>query len=412
MPDKPLLSYVSYKPGAFITIEGKTNADRFFIIKEGQVLITKAVELVTEDSLLNEGDFFGVVSSMSGHRYMETARACTSVVLISVYKDQYAKLIRNNAPIAMKIIRQFSRRMRYLNDALTAKIFSQNAADTAGQIYDVAEYYIRLGQYDIAFYAYHQYIKNNPAGENVPSAQAKMLKLAPRIRGVRFERDFTEFNRIYPRNTMIFAEGEPGHDLYIIQRGSVKIVKIAQEQEMLLAVLRSGDIFGEMALLESKPRAACAIAFEDATLMAVNRQNFENMAANWPQLVARLTMLLSDRIWFSYKQLANAHIIDPLGRLYDQLLIQLEKDGMVYGERQGYIFNFGPKELVNMVGLPKQEGINLVKRMMANGRITAEENRIHVSDITEIFKQAEFYRKLDKIDQQGTKDKRPAGLFR
>ncbi|MDR1128743.1 MAG: Crp/Fnr family transcriptional regulator [Treponema sp.] len=399
MPEKPLLSFVSYKQGAFIVLEGERNADRFFIIKQGQVLLSKEVELVTEDSLLNEGDFFGVVSSMSGHRYMETARACTSVVLISVFKDQYARLIQNNAPIAMKIIRQFSRRMRYLNEALTAKLFSQNAPDTAGQIYNVAEYYMRQAQYSIAFYAYHQYIKNSPVGEYTASAKAMMVKLAPRIRKVQFEQNFTEFNRYYAKNTMIFSEGEPGHDLYIIQKGAVKIVKIAQEQEVLLAVLQAGDIFGEMALLESKPRTACAIAFEDASLMAVNRQNFENIAVTQPQLVARLTMLLSDRIWFSYKQLANAHIVDPLGRLYDQLLIHLEMDGMRYGERQSYIFNFGPRELVNMVGISKQEGINLTKRMMANGRITADENRIYVSDITEIFKQAEFHHKLDKIDR-------------
>ncbi|MDR0452295.1 MAG: Crp/Fnr family transcriptional regulator [Treponema sp.] len=397
MPDKPLLSFVSYKQGSFIVLEGKQNADRFFIVKQGRVMLSKEVELVAEDKLLKEGDFFGVVSSMSGHRYIETAQALTDVVLIAVSKDQYPWLIQNNAPIAMKIIRQFSRRMRLLDKALTTQIFKLDAQDSASQIYDVAEYYMRQGQYNIAFYAYHQYIKGAILDEHVASARERMLKLAPRVKGVQFERNFTESVRNYARNTMIFSEGETGHDLYIIQKGSVKIVKIAQAQEVLLAVLQAGDIFGEMALLESKPRTASAIAFEDVTLMTVNRQNFEDLTATQPQLVARLTMLLSDRIWFGYKQLANAHIIDPLGRLYDQLLIQLEKDGITRGERQSYIFNFGPKELANMIGIPKQEGINLMKRLMASIRITAEENRLCVSDIREIFKKAEFYHKANRI---------------
>ncbi|MDR2784775.1 MAG: cyclic nucleotide-binding domain-containing protein [Treponema sp.] len=397
MPDKPLLSYVSFKKDSFIILEGKQNADRFYIIKQGHVFLSKEVELVKEDNLLKEGDFFGVVSSMSGHSHIETARALTNTVLIAVARDQYTQLIRNNASIAMKIIRQFSKRMRYMDEALTARIMKYNMQDSTSQIYDVAEYYIRQGQYSIAFYAYHQYIKNNPSAGNITSAREKMLKLAPRAKNVRLEQNFIDTNRTYAKDTMIFSEGENGHELYIIQQGAVKIVKIVQNQEVLLALLHAGDIFGEMALLESKPRAASAIAFEDTVLIAVNQQNFEDMAVSQPQLVARLTTLLSERIWFSYKQLANAYIADPLGRLYDQLLILLEKDHIPLEAHTSYIFDFGPKELINMVGISKQEGMNLIKRMMVNSRIIAVENRIHVTDIVEIVKQAEFYHKKERI---------------
>jgi CRP-like cAMP-binding protein len=398
MPDRPLLSFVTFKKDSFIILEGgKRNADRFYIIKQGQVFLSKEVELVEEDNLLKEGDFFGVVSSMSGHSHIETARALTDVVLISVAKDQYTQLIRNNASIVMKIIRQFSKRMRYMDEALTARILEHSVQDPATVIYNVAEYYIRQAQYCIAFYAYHQYLKNDPSGENAASAREKMLKLVPRVRNVKLEQNFTDLNRAYAKDTMIFSEGENGQELYIIQKGAVKIVKIVQDREVLLAVLHAGDIFGEMALLESKPRAACAIAFEDTILTAVNRENFEATVVSQPQLVARLTTLLSDRIWFSYKQLANANIADPLGRLYDQLLIQLEKDHVSLGSHTSYIFNFGPKELINMVGISKQEGMGLIKKMTANGRIILTDNRIHVTDITEIVKQAEFYQKMEKI---------------
>jgi CRP-like cAMP-binding protein len=402
MPDKPLLSYVSFKKDSFIILEGTRNVDRFFIIKKGQVFLSKEAELVEEDNLLKEGDFFGVVSSMSGHSHIETARALTDVVLISVARDQYTKLIQSNTPIAMKIIRQFSKRMRYMDEILTTKILKNSVQHPAAHIYNVAEYYIRQAQYSIAFYAYYQYMKNSPSGENAASAREKMLKLAPRAKNVKLERNSADFNRTYAKDTMIFSEGENGHELYIIQKGAVKIVKIVQNQEVLLAVLHGGDIFGEMALLESKPRAACAIAFEDTALMAVNQQNFEGIAVSRPQLVARLTALLADRIWFSYKQFANACIADPLGRLYDQLLIQLEKDEVPLGNHASYIFEFGPKELLNMVGISRQNGMGLVKKMTANGRIIAADNRIHVTDITEIVKQAEFYHKMERIGHSRT----------
>ena len=45
---------------------------------------------------------------------------------------------------------------------------------------------------------------------------------------------------------MIFSEAQPGKEMYIIQRGSVKITKIQNDNEVMLALLKSGDMFGEM----------------------------------------------------------------------------------------------------------------------------------------------------------------------
>ncbi len=131
-------------------------------------------------------------------------------------------------------------------------------------------------------------------------------------------------NRVYKDNTMIFSEYEPGNELFIIQAGKVKITKIVDE-EVLLAVLKPGDIFGEMALLDNKPRSASAISFGDVTLLAINKQNFETMVQQQPQLATRLIQLLSERIWTAYRQLENLMIKSEIGRIYDTLLIQVEK---------------------------------------------------------------------------------------
>ena len=97
-----------------------------------------------------------------------------------------------------------------------------------------------------------------------------------------------DFKRVYKDNTMICCEHEPGNELFIIQEGQIKITKVIQNKEVLLAVLKEGDIFGEMALIENKPRSASAIAFGTTKVMAVNKNNFEAMISNQPQLVARL----------------------------------------------------------------------------------------------------------------------------
>ncbi|MDR1929948.1 MAG: cyclic nucleotide-binding domain-containing protein [Treponema sp.] len=398
------LTFVNYKKDSYIVVEGKSSADRFYIIRQGRVRISKDVEVVQEEggNTLGPGDFFGVVSSMSSHSQIETAKALTDVTLISVMKEQYGQLIQNNTSVAMKIIFQFSKRMRYLDEALTKLTLKNNAEEDPSHLFKVAEYYTRQSQYNQAYYAYHQYLKYCPAGEAVMQARERMMKIAPYAKAVKLKHGTDELVRVYPKDSMIFSEGEPGEELFIIKKGSVKIAKIVDNNEVLLAVLKTGDIFGEMALLESKPRAACAVAYEECQVMTVNRKNFETMVSSQPQIVSRLTTLLAERIWFIYKQLANTLINDPMGRIYDALLIQLEKNRVDVNGGQ-YTFDFGPKELVNMVGIPQKEGALVLRKLMENSKIQIikdrDKEKIHSMELADIARQTEYYRKMQRIER-------------
>lgn len=401
MAEQLQLAFVNFIKDSYIIVEGKQNADRFFIIRQGKVRVSKEVEVVAEEggNILGPGDFFGVVSTMSSHSHIETAQALTDVTLISVHKDQYGQLIQNNTPVAMKIILQFSKRMRYLDEALTRLTLKSTADVDTSHLFKVAEYYAKQSQYNQAYFAYQKYIKYCPYGENVSAARDRMMKIAPYVKNSKTEFRQDEFNRVYTKDSMICAENEPGEEMYIIQKGLVKISKIVDNNEVLLAILKQGDIFGEMSLLESKPRAASATAYEDCQLLAVNKANFERMIVTQPQIITRLTTLLSERIWFIYKQLANTLITDPLGRMYDALLIQLEKKQINLTSSQSYTFDFGPKELMNMVGLPPTDGTLVLRKMMENRKIQILQDKVYTVDVSEITKQTEYYRKMQKIEK-------------
>jgi CRP-like cAMP-binding protein len=401
MADQLQLRFVNFNKDAYIVVEGKLNADRFFIIRQGKVRISKEVEVVEEEggNILGPGDFFGVVSSMSSHSHIETAQALTDITLISVHKDQFGQLIQRNTPVAMKIILQFSKRMRYLDEALTRLTLKSNADASPTHLFHVAEYYARQNQYNQAYYAYHQYLRYCPLGENVTVARERMMKIAPYVTLSKFTYTPEELNRTYPKDSMIFSEGEPGDVLYIIQKGSVKIAKIVDNNEVLLAVLKAGDIFGEMAILEAKPRAAGAVAYEDCMVLAVSRANFTQMIGSQPQMIARLTTLLAERIWLIYKQLANTLLNDPLGRMYDAMLIQLEKKRVNIESTQPHAFDFGPKELINMVGLPPKEGDLVLRKLLENKKIQILRGKMYLVDISEVSKQTEYYRKMQKIER-------------
>ena len=395
------LSFVNFAKDSYIIVEGKRNADRFFIIRSGKVRLSKEVQIVAEESgdMLGPGDFFGVVSTMSGHSHIETAQALSDVTLISVQKDQFSQLIQGNAPVAMKIIMQFSKRMRFLDEALTRLTLKNNAMEDPSHIYEVAEYYAKHNQFNQAFYAYQKYIKCCPGGANVQTSVERLKKIAPYVKNLQQTFKPEEMVRNYVKDSIIFCEGEPGDELFIIQKGSVKIIKITDNNEILLAVLKAGDIFGEMALLESKPRAAGAVAYEDCQLMAVNRDNFQQMIKAQPQLIARLTTLLAERIWLIYRQLANTRINDPLGRMYDMLQIQIDKKKVDVNAVVNYAFDFGLKELINMVGLSQGDGAIVGQKLMGNRTFQIMNDKLFVKDIKEIAKQISYYRKMQQLEK-------------
>lgn len=400
MSGKLQLSVIFFQQGAYITVEGKQHADQFFIIRMGKIRLSKEVEVVAEEGedMLGPGDFFGVVSTMSGHSYIETAQAVTDVSLISVQRDQYSLLIEKNTPVAMKIIESFSRRMRYLDEALT-RITQQSSDIETGteHLFHVGEYYAKQNQYNQAYFSYHQYLRFSETGAKSEEATKGMKRIEPYQKAVYLDEETAEFTRSYPHSTMIFTETMPGRQLYIIQKGRIKITKIMNNNEVLLAMLKAGDIFGEMSLLENKPRSASAIAFEDSILLAVNLVNFQTMVQNQPQIISRITTLMSERMWFIYKQLANTLLDSPVGKLYDALHIQLEKNRVNIRPKESNTFNFGTQELIQMVGLNQQEGPNAIAEMMSNKCLQVIDNKIICSDVDEIKKQAEYYRKMQRI---------------
>ena len=405
------LSLVNFKKGAYIIVEGKQKASNFFIIRTGKVLVSREFEVVEEQdgNILGPGDFFGVVSTMSSHSHVENAQALTDVTMIAVQKDQYGFLIERNTPIAMKIVMSFSRKMRYLDEALTRLTLKSTGEEDPEHLFKVAEYYVRQSLYNYAYFAYFQYIKCCTAGHNISLAKERMAKIKPYVNSLNLE-ETSEVTRYYPKDTMIFSESQPGQELYIIQKGSVKITKIVNDNEILIAILKAGDIFGEMSLLENKPRSATAIAYEDTVMMAVNKVNFQRMVSQQPQMIVRLTQLLAERIWFSYKQLENTQISNPVGRLFDALYIQLEKARVSLAPKTKFTFSMGPKELLEMVGFTKADSQSLLKELFANKKITIVENKICTTDSEEIAKQAAYFRKMEKIEQSRRKSSIMSGF--
>ena len=94
----------------------------------------------------------------------------------------------------------------------------------------------------------------------------------------------------------IFSEGDLGTEMFIIQEGEVHIVKHLGEEHRILTALEKGDFFGEMAVIESAPRTADAIAQTNVTLLAINGSRFDEMIRKNPEIAIRIIRKYSRRL--------------------------------------------------------------------------------------------------------------------
>ena len=101
--------------------------------------------------------------------------------------------------------------------------------------------------------------------------------------------------------SVLFKEGEPGDRCFVITRGEVRISKfIPNIGEEALAILKPGDYFGEMALIDNFPRSAFAIANTDVELLAITKADLDTILTTDRELGYKLlwtfTKTLSQRL--------------------------------------------------------------------------------------------------------------------
>jgi CRP-like cAMP-binding protein len=153
----------------------------------------------------------------------------------------------------------------------------------------------------------------------------KTLRLVPLFADMN-NSEMREFEKLIHRrafkaNETIFWEGEPGVGMYIIQRGTVAIFKHAPgEGREELATLRSGDFFGELALLDETPRSATAVAKEPSDIIGLFRPDLFELLERKPRLGNKFLFQLATIVG---ERLKNTNVE------MQSLRTQLDKSGII-----------------------------------------------------------------------------------
>jgi CRP/FNR family cyclic AMP-dependent transcriptional regulator len=164
--------------------------------------------------------------------------------------------------------------------------------------------------------------------------------------------------RRYSRGEVIFRQEDPGSSLYLIESGVVKIVlPSASGKEVILVLLRPGDFFGELALLDGEPRSADAVAHEDCQLLLLQRQDFLDFLEHQSGAAESLLAAVSRRLRRTDLLVHDAAFLDVPARLA-RTLLELAEAQVQHGKNGSPIsLRLTQTELAGMVGTSR-ESIN------------------------------------------------------
>jgi len=107
---------------------------------------------------------------------------------------------------------------------------------------------------------------------------------------------FERFGNTFPTGTVLFREGDPGEEMYVIQSGRVQLTRRVRGREAHLATLPPGEFFGEMAIVNNRPRSATATVLEDAQLLVIDARTFEAMVRGNAEIALRFIKKLAARL--------------------------------------------------------------------------------------------------------------------
>ena len=114
-----------------------------------------------------------------------------------------------------------------------------------------------------------------------------------------------ELGKIYKAGDRIVHQGEVGDYMYVIQAGQVEVLLERPSQEIHIATLGPGDIFGEMALFSRAVRSATVRAQTEARVLTIDKRGFLKRVHEDPSLAFRILQKMSDRIRQLNEELAQ-----------------------------------------------------------------------------------------------------------
>ncbi len=188
--------------------------------------------------------------------------------------------------------------------------------------------------------------------------------------------------RRFEREQIIFHKNDPGSTLYIIISGKVKIVLPSAEGEaVLVALLSTGDFFGELSLFDGEPRSATSIASEPTDILILGQEDlFEYLRGN-PNAAEEIFSELSLRLRRTDELLSDAAFCNLSTRLSKRILDLAERYGQPNEEGNTRInMRLRQQDLADMVGATRESVNKMLKTYKLKNLLSIKRGYITILD--------------------------------
>jgi CRP/FNR family transcriptional regulator/CRP/FNR family cyclic AMP-dependent transcriptional regulator len=185
--------------------------------------------------------------------------------------------------------------------------------------------------------------------------------------------------RSYRKSQPILLEDDSSiNTMFIIIRGKVKVSVVGPEgREAILAILKDGDFFGEISIIDGEPRSATVISVEDSELLLLKREELLEQISQNPRLALSLLIEFSKRLRRADKQISNLALLSVYGRVAG-ILLQLseergerKKDGLIVIENRPT-----HQEIADMSGTTRETVTRILSKLQKAGAIVIEKKSI------------------------------------
>ena len=396
---------VSYSKGSIIYFAGDRD-ERIYILQKGCVVIsTTDVETgmpVTEQ--IKTGEFFGVKSALGHLPREETATVLMDSVCVSMTVQEFESIFSSNKAVIMKMLRVFSNQLRAIHKK-TEEILNKGIdINQQSGMMSVAQAFYDDESWRSCADVCINYLKRYPTAAN-KEAVAKMYTTAnARAQHSHSAADFegndestkdnalklfelpafSRFAKKYEPGQVIITEFEPGDSFYLIQSGNVQLVKCVNGQKKNLDILKPGEFFGEMAILDNSPRSATCVAAGPVQCLEFNKANFEILITGNPQIALILLKLFCKRIYDQKRRFKILVIQDTQARVADVFCMLDEMNPAVNPNDRQRRFNVTIQDVAHWAGLALDVTRDEILRFAGSHKIEVFETNMIVNNIADM----------------------------
>ena len=185
----------------------------------------------------------------------------------------------------------------------------------------------------------------------------------------------------YPRDGLIFFEGEVGRGLFFIKTGQVKVSRLGQDgKEHILHIFGPGDVFGEVMLFDDGLCPATALALVPTTVGIIEKQAMEDLVAKHPHVALKIIGLLTRRLRLLQEKVRSLALLDTAGRVAGYLWRLAKEQGERVPQGIEVEMPVTHAELAALVGSTRETANRVLRQFRAEGIIDFHRRRLLIKD--------------------------------